>query len=207
MSEALGMALPGSALIPASLTEIGRLARTAGRQVMELAKREIRAADILTPDAFENAMKVHAAISGSTNALIHLPTGEPANAMRLRGDLEAAEKMYRTKGYMAAKIQSEATLDDTSHTVRYTIRVSEGDQYKMGELEIQGLDTNAASRVAGVWSLREGEPYDASYANRFLNEAIKVLPKDVTWSVDIHESPNEDEDEKTVDVNLRFFTK
>jgi hypothetical protein len=38
-----------------------------------------------------------------------------------------------------------------------------------------------------------------------LNDAIKVLPKDVTWSVDIHESPNEDE--KTVDVNLRFFTK
>jgi dihydroxy-acid dehydratase len=73
MSEALGMALPGTALIPASMAEIGRLARQAGRQIMELAKRGIRASDILTPEAFENAMKVHAAIGGSTNALLHLP--------------------------------------------------------------------------------------------------------------------------------------
>ncbi len=73
LSEALGMALPGSALIPASLTEIGRLARRAGRQIMALAAKGIRSSDILTPAAFENAMKVHAAISGSTNALLHLP--------------------------------------------------------------------------------------------------------------------------------------
>lgn len=139
------------------------------------------------------------------NALLHMPIGEPANALRLKGDLEAAEKMYGTKGYMAAKVQSEATLDDASHTVRYTIHVNEGDQYKMGELEILGLDANTAARVQRSWSIREGEPYDASYASGFLNEAIKVLPKDVTWSVDLHESP--DVDEKTVDVNLRFFTK
>ena len=73
MSEALGMALPGTALIPASLAEIGRLARQAGRQIMKLAKSGIRASDILTPEAIENAMKVHAAIGGSTNALLHLP--------------------------------------------------------------------------------------------------------------------------------------
>jgi dihydroxy-acid dehydratase len=73
MSEALGMALPGTALMPASLAEIGRLARQAGRQILELSKRGIRPSDILTLEAFENAMKVHAAISGSTNALLHLP--------------------------------------------------------------------------------------------------------------------------------------
>ena len=73
MSEALGMTLPGAALAPASLFDIRRLAREAGRQIMEIENRGIKPSDILTKEAFENAIKVHAAISGSTNALIHLP--------------------------------------------------------------------------------------------------------------------------------------
>ena len=73
MSEALGMTLPGAALTPASLFDIRRLARQAGRQIMELSKRGIRPSDILIAEAFENAIKVHAAIGGSTNALLHLP--------------------------------------------------------------------------------------------------------------------------------------
>ncbi|MGD8297958.1 MAG: dihydroxy-acid dehydratase [Desulfobacterales bacterium] len=73
MAEALGMALPGSALAPVSLFEIRRLARQAGRQIMQLSQKGIRPADILTREAFENAIKVHAALSGSTNALLHLP--------------------------------------------------------------------------------------------------------------------------------------
>lgn len=73
MAEALGMALPGTALVPASLFEIRRLARQAGRQVMQLAQSGLKPSDILTKPAFENAIKVHAALSGSTNALLHLP--------------------------------------------------------------------------------------------------------------------------------------
>ena len=73
MSEALGMSLPGAALTPASLFDIRRNARSTGEQVMALIDKDIKPADILTPVAFENAIRVHAAISGSTNALIHLP--------------------------------------------------------------------------------------------------------------------------------------
>lgn len=73
MSEALGLALPGSALIPATFMEIKRNARFAGQKIMELAQKGITASKILTQAAFENAIKVHAAISGSTNALIHFP--------------------------------------------------------------------------------------------------------------------------------------
>lgn len=73
MSEALGMSLPGAALTPASLFHIRRGARMAGRQIMELSRTGIKPSDIMTKEAFENAIKVHAAISGSTNALLHLP--------------------------------------------------------------------------------------------------------------------------------------
>ena len=88
MSEALGMALPGSALSPASMQDIRRLARKAGRQVISLAEKSIRPSDIMTLAAFKNAIKVHAAISGSTNALIHLP------AIACEGDLEVDAELF-----------------------------------------------------------------------------------------------------------------
>lgn len=73
MSESLGLALPGNALMPSTFAEIRRISRAAGQQVMNLAQQNITARKILTQAAFENAIKVHAAIGGSTNALIHLP--------------------------------------------------------------------------------------------------------------------------------------
>jgi len=73
VAEALGMALPGSALVPTTLKAIGRMARQAGAAVTQLMARGIHARDVLTPAAFENAIKVHAAMAGSTNALLHLP--------------------------------------------------------------------------------------------------------------------------------------
>lgn len=74
MAEALGLALPGSALMPATMNDILRNARVAGRKVMELIERDITPSKILTKEAFINAIIVHSAIGGSTNATIHLPS-------------------------------------------------------------------------------------------------------------------------------------
>ncbi|HVJ90670.1 MAG TPA: dihydroxy-acid dehydratase, partial [Labilithrix sp.] len=72
LAEALGLALPGSALIPAPLAMHLRYARAAGKQIVRLVHLGLRPRDILTRDAFENAIAVHAAVGGSTNALLHL---------------------------------------------------------------------------------------------------------------------------------------
>ena len=74
MAEALGLTLPGAALMPATMRDIFACARRAGRQIMELIEKEIFVSDILTQEAFENAIIVHSAIGGSTNATIHLPS-------------------------------------------------------------------------------------------------------------------------------------
>lgn len=74
MAEALGLALPGSALMPATMTDILRNARKAGRIIMELVEKGITASRILTKEAFINAIIIHSAIGGSTNATIHLPS-------------------------------------------------------------------------------------------------------------------------------------
>ena len=74
MAEALGMALPGSAVIPATMRDILQGARNAGRVIMHLVDRGIKPEGIMTREAFENAIIIHSAIGGSTNALLHLPT-------------------------------------------------------------------------------------------------------------------------------------
>ncbi len=72
MTEALGLTLPGSAAIPAVDSRRAQMAEAAGRQIIELVAQDIRPSDIITHDAFENAIRALHAISGSTNAIIHL---------------------------------------------------------------------------------------------------------------------------------------
>ncbi len=72
ITEALGMALPHSASIPAVMAETYRRAEESGRKIMELLREDIRPRDIMTKDALENAIRVLMAIGGSTNAIIHL---------------------------------------------------------------------------------------------------------------------------------------
>lgn len=73
MAEALGIALPGSALIPTQIHYLKEMARQAGYRATELAGEDLKPSDIMTRKAFENAIMVHAAIAGSSNSLLHLP--------------------------------------------------------------------------------------------------------------------------------------
>lgn len=73
MAEALGIALPGSALIPTHIHYLKETSRRAGQRAVELGSEELLPSDILTIDAFKNAIMVHAAIAGSSNSLLHLP--------------------------------------------------------------------------------------------------------------------------------------
>ncbi|WWC91483.1 uncharacterized protein L201_006429 [Kwoniella dendrophila CBS 6074] len=72
MAEALGMALPGSASIPAVYRERGACAYATGLRIVELVRQDVKPSDIMTKKAFENAIACCAAIGGSTNAPIHL---------------------------------------------------------------------------------------------------------------------------------------
>jgi dihydroxy-acid dehydratase len=73
LSEALGMALPGNGTILAVSAKRKRLAKEAGVKVMELLNKGIRPRDIVTIDAFKNAIAVDMALGGSTNTILHLP--------------------------------------------------------------------------------------------------------------------------------------
>ncbi|MGQ2990670.1 MAG: IlvD/Edd family dehydratase [Brevundimonas sp.] len=72
LAEALGMSLPGSAAIPAPYRERPQIAYQTGRRIVEMVQEDLKPSDILTPDAFHNAIVVNSAIGGSTNAPIHI---------------------------------------------------------------------------------------------------------------------------------------
>jgi len=72
LAEALGMQLPGSAAIPAPYRERGQMAYETGKRIVEMVHEDLKPSDIMTRQAFENAIVVNSAIGGSTNAPIHL---------------------------------------------------------------------------------------------------------------------------------------
>jgi outer membrane protein insertion porin family len=134
--------------------------------------------------------------------LIHLPPGQPANAVRLLQDLEKVSKLYRSRGYMTASVKPGTEFDDDKHTVHYNLNIVEGDLYRMGELEILGLDTQAKARLRDAWALREGQPYNADYPAKFLEDTRNLIPRGVQWRIAVHETL--DAKDKTVDVEISF---
>lgn len=99
MAEALGLALPGSALMPAASPDLLAFAYQAGQQAVRLANMEgMRPQDIITKESFENAILVHAAISGSTNCLLHIPAIAHEFGIEITGD--TFDRLHRGARYL-----------------------------------------------------------------------------------------------------------
>jgi len=138
-------------------------------------------------------------------ALLHLPIGKPADAVQLVTDLQNATALYRRHGYMVAKIAPTPIMDEETNSVHYEFSVAEGDQFKMGDLEIFGLDSQATAHLQGEWKLHPGDPYNGEYPQQFIDQNTRTLPRGVPWNVNFHEAINESD--KTVDVTVRFTAR
>ncbi|MGI5958434.1 MAG: dihydroxy-acid dehydratase [Massiliimalia sp.] len=98
MAEALGLMLPGTALMPATCKDLRQVAVQAGKQAVKLAELGLSAREIVTEKSFENAIMVHAAISGSTNTLLHIPA--IAHEFGIHIDSETFDRMHRGAHYL-----------------------------------------------------------------------------------------------------------
>ena len=98
MGEALGLMLPGTALMPAMCEDLKTAAGRAGEQVMRLAEMGLKPRDIVTRESFENAVMVHAAISGSTNSLLHIPA--IAHEFGIEFDAQMFDRLHRGARYL-----------------------------------------------------------------------------------------------------------
>lgn len=98
MAEALGLSLPGSALLPATSPDLQEYAYLSGKLAVKLAKTGIRPSDIVTRKSFENAILVHAAVSGSTNCLLHIPAIAHEFGIEITGD--TFDQLHRNAYYI-----------------------------------------------------------------------------------------------------------
>lgn len=98
MAESLGLMLPGSALMPATCKDLEQVAYDAGKLSAELARKGLKPRDFVTKESFENAIMVHAAISGSSNSLIHIPA--IAHEFKIKIDAETFDRMHRGAHYL-----------------------------------------------------------------------------------------------------------
>ena len=98
MAEALGLMLPGSALMPATSKDLREFAKKAGKQAVWLAEHNLTPDKIVTMKSFENAIMVHAAISGSTNSLLHIPAIAKEFGIEIDGD--TFDRLHRGAHYL-----------------------------------------------------------------------------------------------------------
>lgn len=133
--------------------------------------------------------------------LIHLQAGQTANAVQTDQDIESLKKLYGTRGYMGVQVHPAPEMNDADSTVKYKFEVKEGGIYKMGDLEVRGLDSKAAERIGVAWKLLLGQTYNSDYPREFLESIVGTYPAD-QWKITVHETP-EDQD-KVVDISLRF---
>ncbi|ADL02257.1 IlvD/Edd family dehydratase [Brevundimonas subvibrioides] len=93
LAEALGMSLPGSAAIPAPYRERPQIAYQTGRRIVDMVREDLKPSDILTADAFHNAIVVNSAIGGSTNAPVHI------TALARHSGVELPIEAWQTQGH------------------------------------------------------------------------------------------------------------
>jgi outer membrane protein assembly factor BamA len=138
-------------------------------------------------------------------SLVRLQTGQPVNVRQLTKDIEGIKELYETRGYMDVRIDSVPEINAPDLSVGYVLTINEGAVYKMGDLEILGVDPHTSGRLQNLWTLRTGEAYDASYPGRFVAQALKQVMTTGEWSTDIQETRNQKD--KTLDVTLHFDRK
>ena len=114
IAEALGMTVPGGASPPAVTADRMRVAERTGAQAVQMARGRLTIDQILTPAAFENAMRVLLAIGGSTNAVVHLTA--IAGRMGFEVDLHALDRMSReTPVLLDLKPSGQHYMEDFHH--------------------------------------------------------------------------------------------
>lgn len=137
---------------------------------------------------------------------IHLQPGNVADTVQLADDLrKIREEEYGSRGYIRAQLRFTPELDDETRTAVLTVHVEEGELYRFQSLAIKGLRTKMVQRLARKWKLKPGDPYDSSYAKKFMKDEVDPLvkrltprPRHVNFSLD------RDDEQKTVAVILRF---
>ena len=166
MSEALGLALPGSALIPSTSPALEAMTKEAGEALVGLVKNDLKPSDIVTKKSFENAVMIHAAIGGSTNALLHIPA--IAHEFDIEIDMDLFDEIHKEIPFLA-------NIKSTGQYPTHYFWYAGGLPAVMNELkEYLHLDQMTVTGKTIAENLEELDKY--SYLKYMESEAPEILP-------------------------------
>ncbi len=107
------------------------------------------------------------------NALITLKPGEIADGNKIAALWEAVQSLYGQRGYLDAKLDPRTEFDDQSARVAYSVAVTEGPQYRMGNLVLSGLSIDGEKRIRAAWRIPANAVFNEKVYEDFLDAGVK----------------------------------
>lgn len=109
-----------------------------------------------------------------------LAVGQPADGNKITAMWQRIHDAYGHRGYIDATVEPKETFDEAAHRASYQVNISEGDQYRMGNLVLTGLAVEAERNLRAAWRIPQGQVFDQTFCDYFLSrgiaEALKGLP-------------------------------
>jgi len=142
--------------------------------------------------------------SQSLDAAIELKPGDLADGLKIDAGLQAALIVYRKLGYVDLQITPKPVFDDANRQITLNVAITEGSQFRMGELIVKGFQEQSVALLKQRWTLKTGAVYDATYIDDFMRKLIddKLLPPEMARF--LKPEFKLDRQKMTVDVILDF---
>jgi len=143
------------------------------------------------------------------SAALGMKTGEIADGSKIDAGLKEVRKAFARKGHIDARVRESSQFDDSAHWVSYQFSITEGPQYRMGTLVINGLAPDLTQNLKESWTLQSGAVFDESYVEDFrLNAMPKFIGTQMQRSLAFHATAQTvtrpDAQKLTVDVIITF---
>jgi len=143
--------------------------------------------------------------SAELDKLIELKTGDTADGVRMEAGWNRIEDAYGARGYLDAKLTPTPHYDDKAARVSYAVAVSEGPQYRMGQLVLTGLSLEGERRIRAAWKIPQGALFDRGIYENFVDHGAKEAFAGLPFHYDkIGRFLQTDPKAGTVDVLLDF---
>lgn len=116
----------------------------------------------------------NAAISSAgLDAYVPFKVGDPADGMKIQSGWNAVHDTYTRRGYLDVNIVATPQFDSNNKRVAYTVTITEGPQYHMGQLILSGLSVEGERRIRGAWRISQGSVLDESVYDEFFTSGIE----------------------------------
>ena len=135
------------------------------------------------------------------DSMLGIKQADVANGLKIDRGLKAVRQAYGKRGFITARLSPTAAFDDAKQVVAYRITVSEGAQYRMGNVSFTGLSDGEAASIKQKWKLEAGQVYDATYPAEFSEKALSNMTG--KWK-NIEFVMRPDKERLTVDVIFSF---